>query len=81
MTLMPSTRNYDLPPFDIIQAAISGDISAIRRIVKHYESYIATLATKTVYDRWGNSYRHLDEELKQELEIELIMAIPKFQIR
>lgn len=78
---MTSAKKYDLPPFEDIQAAISGDISAIQRIIKHYGNYIATLATKTVYDEWGNSYRHLDEELKQELEIELIMAIPTFQIR
>ncbi len=78
---MPSTKNYKMPPFDVIQAAISGDISAIRQIAKHYENYITTLATKTVYDEYGNRYRYLDEEMKQELEIELIMAITKFQIR
>ena len=78
---MASIRKYNLPPFDDIQAAISGDIAAIRRIVKHYERYIATLATKKIFDKWGNSHRHLDEAMKQELEIELIVAISKFQIR
>ncbi len=78
---MTYTKKHDLPPFENIQAAISGDIPAIHRIIKHYSNYIATLATKTVYDELGNSYRLLDEEMRQELEIELIMAIPKFQIR
>lgn len=78
---MTYTKKHNLPSFADIQAAILGDIPAIRRIVEHYEGYIVTLATKKVYDEWGNSYCHLDTEMKQELEIELIMAIPKFQIR
>ena len=34
---------FDLPSFQMIQAASNGDIEAINAVLKHYEGYIAAL--------------------------------------
>ena len=39
-----------LLPYHIIAAAASGDVEAINVVLKHYEGYIAALATRKLYD-------------------------------
>ena len=39
-----------LLPYHIIAAAASGDVEAINMVLKHYEGYIAALATRKLYD-------------------------------
>ena len=41
-------------PFEIIEAATHGDITAINSVLAHFEGYIATLATCTLYDEHGS---------------------------
>lgn len=43
-----SERYSNLLPYHIIVAAASGDVDAINTVLKHYEGYIAVLATRTV---------------------------------
>lgn len=69
-----------LIPFNIIKEATEGDIEAINQILKHYEGYISTLATRTLYDENGTTYPCVDSELKRRLETKLITRILAFKI-
>lgn len=64
-----------LLPFSIIESATQGDPDAISSVLNHFEGYIATLATRTLYDEYGRSYRCLDPELKKRMEAKLIVRI------
>lgn len=61
-------------------SAASGDVEAINRILKHYESYIAVLSTRKLYDEYGNLHYCVDETLRRRLETKLITKILKFKI-
>ena len=37
-----------LLPMEVIRSASSGDVEAIQKVLKHYEGYIAKLATRTL---------------------------------
>ena len=69
-----------LLPFETIEAAVSGDIIAINSVLTHFEGYITTLATRTLYDEHGCPCHYLDPELKRRLETKLIVRILKFKI-
>lgn len=69
-----------LLPFEVIEAAVNGDITAINSVLAHFEGYIATLATRKLYDEYGCSHRYLDPELKRRLETKLIVRILEFTI-
>lgn len=64
-----------LLPFSIIESATKGNPDAISSVLNHFEGYIATLATRTLYDEYGRSYRCLDPELKKRIEAKLIVRI------
>lgn len=64
-----------LLPFSTIETAAQGDPDALSAVLKHFEGYIATLATRTLYDEYGRSYRCLDPELKKRMEAKLIVRI------
>ena len=49
----PRTEDQ-LLPYDIIEAATRGDITAINSVLAHFEGYIAALATRTLYDEHGS---------------------------
>lgn len=73
-----SKRKYSLLPLTVILAAVRGEESAISRVLEYYECYITRLASKELYDRYGNSYICVDYELKIELQNKLIAGILKF---
>lgn len=64
-----------LLPFSIIESATQGDPDAISSVLNHFDGYIATLSTRTLYDEYGRSYRCLDPELKKRMEAKLIIRI------
>ena len=64
--------------YPIIVLAAGGDIDAINAVLKHYQGYIAVLATKSLHDDHGNAYLGVDEGLRRRLETKLITAIMKF---
>lgn len=71
-----------LLPFEVIQAATQGDPEALANVLKHFEGYIAKMATRIYYDEFGQSYYRVDPELKQRIECRLIAQIvQKFDIR
>lgn len=69
-----------LLPIEVIRSASSGDVEAIQEVLKHYEGYIAKLATRKVYDEYGNSYYCVDEALRRRLETKLITKVLDFKI-
>ena len=74
------TRNTDsrLLPFSVIKAASGGDVSAINKVLKHYEGYIISLSKRRLYDEYGNMRLFVDNELRRTLEIRLIVKILRF---
>ena len=67
-------------PYHVIAAASSGDVEAINMVLKHYEGYIAALATRRLYDEYGNSHYCVDENLRRRLETKLITRILAFKV-
>ena len=68
-----------LLPYPVIAAAVSGNVDAINKVLKHYEGYIAKLSTRTMYDEAGNPHLCVDEELRRRLETKLITKILTFK--
>ena len=63
---------FDLLPFHVIEAASTGDTEAIQAVLKHYEGYITVLATRKMFDEFGQVHYCVDETLRQCLEAKLI---------
>lgn len=79
---MEKTQNhkYFLVPFSVIEAASNGNVEAINAVLKHYEEYIAALATRCLYDENGVQHLCVDDEKRKRLEIKLITKILDFEI-
>ena len=77
---MEKMYNSRLLPFSVIEAAASGDVEAINQVLKHYEGYIAKLATKHMLDKQGYPYWGVDDELRAILETTLSAKILKFDV-
>ncbi|MBP2657037.1 MAG: hypothetical protein H6Q69_69 [Firmicutes bacterium] len=73
-------RKHSLLSLNVILSAIKGEEVALKQVLNHYERYITTLASKELYDRYGNIYIFVDYELKIELQNKLIAGILKFRI-
>ena len=75
-----NNQREKLLPFLVIEAASNGDADAINQVLKHYEGYITTLSTRTLYDEYGNPHICVDEGIRRRLQTKLITAIINFQI-
>jgi len=71
----------NLLPYHIVVLAAGGDVDAINAVLKHYEGYIAVLATRQLYDERGNPYLCVDEGLRRRLETKLITGILAFDLK
>jgi len=67
-------------PIKIIDAAASGDIEAMRKVISHYDGYIRSLATIKVIDELGRRHLVIDETLRSDLEIVLITKVMGFKM-
>ena len=67
-------------PYAVIEAAVQGDPEAVNTVVRHYSGYIAALSMRTSYDKYGNPYTCVDEELRRRLETKLIIALLDFDL-
>lgn len=76
----PNKAVVSLLPYTIIEAAASGNVDAINAVLKHYERYIAALATRTLYDENGQPHLCVDEEMRRRLETKLITKILDFKV-
>ena len=73
-------QQKELLPFEVIKAATTGDPDAINVVLHHYSGYITSMSLKTLYDRQGNSYLCVDEDMRRRLEMKLITGILTFRI-
>lgn len=67
-------------PFPVIVAASKGDAEAVNQVLQHYEGYIISLSTRTLYDEFGNPHICVDENIRRRLQTKLIAAILKFEL-
>lgn len=67
--------------FEIIEKAMSGDTDCMRKIIDHYNPYLRELATKVLFDEFGNECRVMDESVRCQLENNLIKAVLDFKIK
>jgi len=74
-----TTTKNNLLPYPVIVLAAGGDVDAINAVLRHYEGYIAVLATRQLYDGYGNPHLCVDEELRRKLETKLITKILTFR--
>jgi len=72
------TAKTNLVPYPVIVLAAGGDVDAINAVLRHYEGYIAVLATRQLYDEDGNPHLCVDELLRRRLETKLITALLTF---
>ena len=69
-----------LLPYSVIVAAVSGSVDAMNTVLKHFEGYIASLSTRTMYDEAGSPHPWVDEELRRRLETKLIITVMTFSV-
>ena len=72
------TAKTNLVPYPVIVLAAGGDVDAINAVLKHFEGYIAVLATRQLFDEDGYPHLYVDEVLRRRLETKLITAILSF---
>ncbi len=68
-----------LLPYPVIIAATKGDPEAMAIVVKHYESYIASLSMRKFRDERGNTYWGIDEDIRDRLRSRLMRAVLSFE--
>ena len=69
-----------LLPYPVIIAATKGDPEAMAIVVKHYESYIASLSMRKLHDERGNVYWGIDEDIRDRLRSRLMRAVLSFEV-
>ncbi len=69
-----------LLPYPIIIAATKGDPEAMNIVVKHYDSYIASLSMRKLRDERGNIYWGIDEDIRDRLRSRLMRAVLTFTV-
>lgn len=75
---MRSSAETALVPYEVIVLASQGDVDAITAVLGHYESYIAALSTRTLYDENRLPHLCVDYEMRRRLETKLITRILSF---
>lgn len=76
----PKNNISSLLPYSVIEAATGGNVDAINAVLAHYSRYICALSTRTLYDETGVPCLHVDEELRERLEVKLIAKILAFKL-
>ena len=58
-----------------IAAAKNGDLTAMCRILRHYEQYIASFSTRAATDEYGNVLRFVAHEIADRIKAKLMFSI------
>ena len=69
-----------LLPYPVIIAATKGDPEAMAIVVKHYESYIASLSMRKLRDERSNTYWGIDDDIRDRLRSRLMRAVLSFEV-
>ncbi len=82
MTTKINNENAEsgLLPYPVIIAATKGDPEAMKIVVHHYESYIASLSMRKLRDECGNIYWGIDEDIRDRLRSRLMRAVLSFEV-
>ncbi len=67
-----------LLPYETIHKSVSGDTQSICAVKEHFEGYINRLSMREGTDLYGEPRTYLNEDIKRELMIELIVKLPLF---
>ncbi len=67
--------------FEVIQAAIRGDVDSINKIVAYFQPYINARCKRKFKDEFGYEQYVTDEYMKRRLETKLITKILDFKIQ
>ncbi len=62
-------------PYLTIVAAKAGDSEAMTTILIHFAPYIRSCSKRTFHDEYGNRYEFIDDEIRQRIEVKLMMGI------
>lgn len=73
-------NRYPLIPYSVIEAASTGDQSAIKFVLTTYKSYISSLCMKTVYLENGTAKVCVDDFMCRRLEAKLMAKMTVFNI-
>ena len=71
---------HETPPFETIREAVTGEVCAINAILRHYNGYILSIASRYSVDPSGKIHTVVDSEMKNRLETKLITRILRFRI-
>ena len=82
MTTKINNENAEsgLLPYPVIIATTKGDTEAMKIVIKHYESYIASLSMRKLRDERGNIYWGIDEDIRDRLRSRLMRAVLSFEV-
>ena len=68
-------RMIERIPYKTIVAALNGDAVALVMVVRHYARYINHFSKRKFHDDFGNSMEIIDDEIRQQIEIKLMLQI------
>ncbi|SDI98362.1 helix-turn-helix domain-containing protein [Natribacillus halophilus] len=77
-----NTENNErgLLPFPVILAANKGEAEAMKVVIQHYESYMASLSMRKLQDEQGNTYWGMDKDTHDRLRSKLMQSVLAFEI-
>lgn len=78
---MKHRKRKEPPSFEVIEAAISGDVESINEILLYFRPYIEYKSKRKFINEFGRVQYVTDEYMKLRLENKLIQKILDFKIR
>ena len=61
--------------YDLIKRAVHGEPAALEEILLYYDAYINSLVEYETTGPDGRTYRHIDEDMKIEVQMKLVDAL------
>lgn len=78
---MQNRKKKEPVAFEVIEAAIAGDVVAINQIVDYFQPYINNRCRRKFIDESGQVKYGIDEYMKRRMETKLITKILSFEIQ
>lgn len=75
------SKRKEPPEFEIIQAAIDGDVDAINQVLVYFQPFIESECKRKFKDEFGKAQYIVDEFMKRRMETKLITKILDFEIQ
>lgn len=70
----------NMPDFETIRAAVAGETWAVEKVLDCYSDELDKLATVEEKQPDGSTKKVIDEDMRQQLVLKLIEAIPQFPL-